>query len=74
MARVVIPEPLLRVLEEEGVHYEVEARRKHNAVVVEGHIVAVVSMGSKTPASRTLQNGAARARRAIRAIREGRVP
>ena len=57
-----IPEVIKAALVETGLDYEIEPRKKHDFLRLEGEIIAVLSKGSKTK-YRTALNTARRIKR-----------
>ena len=63
-----IPEPILAVLKEHDVKYDIVNRKKHRMLYVEGHAVCALSKGTCTK-YRTALNGAQRVKRLIRSLK-----
>lgn len=63
-----IPEPILAVLKENDVHYEIVKKKKHDMLYVEGRAVCVLSKGSGRTKRHTALNSAQRVKRLIKEI------
>lgn len=64
-----IPEPILAVLKEHDVEYDIVKRKKHDMLYVEGRAACVLSKGSGRTKHCTAMNSAQRVKRLIRSIK-----
>jgi|DEB0MinimDraft_3_1074331.scaffolds.fasta_scaffold01790_12 hypothetical protein len=62
-----IPEPILNILDEHDVEYELVSKKKHDILYIGGHMACALSHGSKVK-ERTMKNTISRVRRLIRGL------